>query len=341
MRVCGCAMMLSMKNLFLNQGVDMKTSRTLRAVCLALMVCSAVPSGAKELSWVENLAVQDAKFEAKVKPLAAKIEAANPKLMADLKRFQLGARDVAKTLGQQATDLVFVPTSPCRAVETRDIGGPFAANQTRNYDMAGSASSSDFTDQVTGANGATPCAVTALNTNITGSVPKAVLVAISVIGPSNAGFLNAWASGSVEPVVATMLFNGGGLASTFAVVPVCQSGTAYCGDEISLKVAGATAHIAVDIYGYFAPPQATPLDCETVAMVTPTPAVGVQSATATCSAGYIITGGSCDTNSSASKPITGSSLSGNGWRCETNNYPGNTIAVGFSGAARCCRVPGR
>ncbi len=319
----------------------MKMNRTVRAVCLALMVCGAVPSGAKELNWVENLAAQDAKFEAKVGPLAKKIEAANPKLMADLKRFQLGARDVAKTLGQQATDLVFVPTSPCRAVETRDIGGAFAANQTRSYDMAGSAVTTDFTDQVTGANGATPCAVTALNTGIVESVPKAVLVAISVIGPSNAGFLNAWAAGGVEPVVATMLFNGGGLASTFAVVPVCQSGSAYCGDDISLKVAGATAHIAVDVYGYFARPEATPLECETVAMVTPAAAVGLQSATAACSAGYTVTGGSCDTNNSAAKPITASALSGNGWRCETNNYPGNTTATGFSGAARCCRVPGR
>ncbi len=321
----------------------MKLNKTLRAMCFALIVLSAVPSGARELTWQENLAKRDAKFEAKVGPMAAKIEAANPALMADLKGYQLGARDVAKTLGQQATDLVFVPNSPCRAVETRDTGGAFAAGETRVYDMAGDASSIDFQGQVTGANGATPCSVTSLNNAISanGSVPKAVLVGISVIGQSNAGFLNAWAFNSTEPVVATMVFDGGGLASTFAVVPFCQNTLSFCDDDINVKVAGATAHIAVDIYGYFAAPQATPLQCETVAMVPPAAAVGLQSATATCSVGYTVTGGSCDTNNSAAKPITASALSGNGWKCETNNYPGNTTVSGFSGAARCCRVPGR
>ncbi len=321
----------------------MNMNKKLRALCFAVMACSAVSSGAKELSWAENLMKQDAKFEAKVGPLATKIEASNPKLMTDLKQFNLGARDVAKTLGQQATDLVFVPNSPCRAVETRDTGGAFAAGQTRAYDMAGDASTTDFQGQVTGTNGATPCSVTSLSDPgfNNGSVPKAVLVGISVIGQSNAGFLNAWAFNSTEPVVATMVFDGGGLASTFAVVPFCQNTLSFCDDDINVKVAGATAHIAVDIYGYFAPPQATPLQCETVAMVTPAAAVGLQSATATCSVGYTVTGGSCDTGNSAAKPITASVLSGNGWKCETNNYPGNTIVTGFSGAARCCRVPGR
>lgn len=321
----------------------MKMNGTLRAVCLALVVCIAVPSGAKELSWVENLAEQDAKFEAKVSPLAAKIEIKNPKLMADLKRFQLGAKDVAKTLGQQATDLVFVPTSPCRAVETRDIGGAFAANQTRSYDMAGSASTTDFTDQVTGANGATPCSVTALDPGAAGSVPKAVLVAISVIGPSNAGFLNAWANGGVEPVVATMLFNGGGLASTFAVVPVCQSGTSFCGDDINLKVAGATAHIAVDIYGYFAPPQATALQCVDLFNAAST-AVGagadVCADPPACTAGYAYVSPLFDNVSFGGLVVSQMNPPG---AAGTGICGRNTSGTSksFIAGARCCRVPGR
>jgi hypothetical protein len=320
----------------------MKMNRSLRALCLAVMMCSTVSSDARELNWAENLGKQDAKFEAKAGPLAAKVEIKNPKLMADLKRFQLGARDVVKTLGQQATDLVFVPTSPCRAVETRDIGGRFIANQTRGYDIAGiNSTGGDFSDQVNGTTGATPCGATSLNPTVPTDVPKAVLLGISVIAQSNAGFLNAWASGEPEPVVATMVFDGGGLASTFAVVPVCQNATDFCEDDINLKVASATAHIAVDVYGYFAAPKATPLDCEVVAMVSPPAAVGFQRIEAACSVGYTVTGGSCDTSRSVSSAIAKSGRRGNGWQCETNNFPGDTNPIILSGDAICCRVPGR
>ncbi len=317
----------------------MNMNKKLRALCFAVMACSAVSSGAKELSWAENLMKQDAKFEAKVGPLAKKIEASNPKLMTDLKQFNLGARDVAKTLGNAATDLVFVPNSPCRAVETRDIVGAFAANQTRNYDVAGGAA--DFTDQVTGANGATPCAAMALDG--AGNVPKAVLVGISVIGQSNAGFLNAWAFNDTEPVVATMVFDGGGLASTFAVVPVCQSGTSFCGDDISLKVAGATAHIAVDVYGYFARPEATALQC-----------VDVYNATATnVSAGAdgCVDPPACNLGYSFISPLFDNSGFG-GLVISQLNGPGaagtaicgrntSASAKSYIAGARCCRVPGR
>lgn len=325
----------------------MKMNRTLRAVCLAVMMCSAVPSGAKEVSWVENLAQQDAKFEAKVGPLAAKIEIKNPKLMADLKKYNLGARDVAKTLGQQATDLVFVPNAPCRAVETRDIGGPFTANQIRAYDMAGSGVTIDFSDQVTGANGATPCAVTALPP-ITGSVPKAVLVAISVIGPSNAGFLNAWAFNDTEPVVATMLFNGGGLASTFAVVPFCQSTTSYCADDINVKLAGATGHIAMDIYGYFAVPEATPLQClEPSAAGTAgtwNTGTGVEVNFPACAVGYTRTGVSCGFSGSAPAGVLLQEGSASFGYCRWLNNTGVSQAglrPSLFATTSCCRVPGR
>jgi hypothetical protein len=317
----------------------MKTHLVLSAIGMSLVMSSA-SVGALDIKKIEAMEAAEAKIERKLAPLAAKIETQNEKLVSDMKRFNVTSGDIAKSLGNTAADLVFTPISPCRAVETRDIGGTFASSATgtqRNYDMRGTAASVDFTDQVTGTNGATPCTNTA---PITPSVnAKAVLVAISVIAPSTVGYLNAWAFSETEPIVATMVFTGGGLSSSFAVVPLCQA--VSCSDDISFKVYGASTHVAVDIYGYFVAPEATALDCATVSFPTAAAATGLVTGTAACAVGYTVTGGTCDTSNSGAKPITSSRISGNGWACETNNYPGNTTAATLSGGARCCRVPGR
>ena len=38
-----------------------------------------------------------------------------------------------KALGDTGDDLVYTPVMPCRIVDTRNVGGPFAGGETRNY----------------------------------------------------------------------------------------------------------------------------------------------------------------------------------------------------------------
>ncbi|MBL8263770.1 MAG: hypothetical protein JNM58_15230 [Xanthomonadaceae bacterium] len=40
-----------------------------------------------------------------------------------------------KALGDAATDLVYVPVTPCRVIDTRVAGGVISANSTRNFDI--------------------------------------------------------------------------------------------------------------------------------------------------------------------------------------------------------------
>jgi hypothetical protein len=327
----------------------MKAKRTLRVLGLFAAICSAIPSAAVDKSVLATMAKVEAKNEGRLTALGTKLAAENPKLMSALEQFKLAPRDVAKSLGDQATDLVFVPTSPCRAVETRDTVGAFAVNETRSYDMAGSSTSIDFTDQVTGALGATPCTATTLNSNVANSVPKAALVAISVLSPTQQGFLNAWAFNDPEPIVATMLFsNNDTFTSSYAIVPFCQTGGGFCSDDISVKVAGASAHIAIDIYGYFAKPAATAFECIQTADTVQSVASGVKSGlvySPACASGYSAVSTGCywdDFGGTTSGTyLTSQGLSSNATQayCQGTNFSGAARTLNVK--AVCCRVPGR
>lgn len=120
----------------------------------------------------------------------------------------------------QPTGLLYVPITPCRAVDTRTAGGLIPGNASRDFVIAGQCG--------------IPAAAQAFAVNVT-AVPGGPL-----------GFLTTWPSGGVRPNASTLNSLDGSIRSNAAIV---QSGT---GGKVSVYVTDA-AQVILDIAGYFVP----------------------------------------------------------------------------------------
>ncbi|MFO1303327.1 MAG: tail fiber domain-containing protein [Burkholderiales bacterium] len=145
-----------------------------------------------------------------------------------------------KALGNPDKDLVYVPVTPCRLVETRGTfaavyqgGGAFATNEIRTYTLQGG-------------NGV---CLTQLPPSVS---PSAVQMQVYGI-PTTTG------SGDIE-----ILPQGGTFGSTATLVYLgnnaftsasATSPANVANKQISVQVRGPGAHVAIDVVGYF---QATP-----------------------------------------------------------------------------------
>jgi hypothetical protein len=250
--------------------------------------------------------------------------------------------DKAKALGDSAIDLVYTPIAPCRIFDTRSTSGPFVANGTnsgvtRFFDV-------DGTDLTAQGGSATGC-------NIAASA-RAVVLAISPISPPTTGWFVGADVGTTIPFASGTLFNYSSnlTLSTFTVVmPMLGGG----GSDIQLQARGVSAysvHAVGDVTGYFAPPVATPQQCQFWFTSTNlTAGSGYNSVTSpSCSAGYTPTSRSCYSGTNSANNYlqssgqfgnTGSGGAGaNAQLCEW--WVGGS---GFTGTASitCCRVPGR
>jgi hypothetical protein len=230
-------------------------------------------------------------------------------------------------IGSLAADLVYTPVTPCRILDTRPSQGgtgPIAANGTKNFLIWGQTT---FAGQ---GGAASNCGIVA------GSNTAAVAVNFTVVSPTTPGFITAFPFGATRPTAATVNFNAGDVRGNFSIVKNAQS----LGSDLSI-FSTSNVDVVGDVVGYYSKPiQVGSLDCTNVAATSASTA-GFQTIAATCAAGYITTGGSCDTSNSGAKPNTGSFITATTWTCESNNYPGNTTPATITATARCCRIPGR
>lgn len=240
-----------------------------------------------------------------------------------------GSGAVAKALGDDSSDLVFIPVNPCRIIDTRVAGGAIAANTVRSFDVTSTGSYATQGGEASDCNGvgsAGPFAAAAIN--------------FTVVTPSIAGYITAFPLGATQPLAATVNYTAGDIRGNFAVVKMDQ-GAAL--NELSVYSFGQT-HLVADIVGYFIKPQQTALDCvETVSSGTSIPAGSFASQSSpTCPAGYSITGGGCSMSNFDGRVVTTRTLAdGSGQRhfCAFRNE--GSIAVDGLVYARCCRTPGR
>jgi len=227
-------------------------------------------------------------------------------------------------LGDIADDLVYTPVPLCRIVDTGNAGGAIAANTTRNFDVDGS----DFTSQG-GVN--TSC-------GIPFGVAQAVVMTFHVIQPAAGGNLRAWRYLSPQPVGTVMNYATGQFLANTAVVPVFPGG----GPDFSVS-SSATAHVVVDVAGYFATPVATPLDCTTVSSASTAVNVNAWTAVVTsCPVGRTATGGGYNTTEGTLgyPGVWVTSLPyGNGWVTWVDNQTNGARHI--QTFVKCCRVPGR
>jgi hypothetical protein len=152
------------------------------------------------------------------------------------------------------TGLVYTPITPCRIVDTRVTGGPFAAKETRTFQTNGAATQGGGACTVY--SGTIP---TALSLNVT-------VDATSLGSPTQYGYL------SITPTGATgsswMNFTGGQTIANAGLAAINSADGSF-----SIKTQN-TANVVVDVFGYFSQGPAGPTGA-----TGPTGASGVQGVT--------------------------------------------------------------
>lgn len=246
---------------------------------------------------------------------------AQPAATAAPARVQAGGERIkARSLGDPTQDLVYVPVTPCRILDTRVAGGPIPANSFRDFDI---------TDVVrfAGQGGDT----SNCNVGDKGSFAAAALN-ITVVTPNVAGYITAFPYLASQPTAATMNYVAGDIRNSLAIVRLDQSSAAY---EFSVY-SFAQTHLVADVVGYFREPEATALECVTVSSAQIVGRSPLTIDSPLCPVGFAIISGSCDSNMSIYQSITGQ----NSHKCSAW-YPGASASNFYVVShARCCRIPG-
>lgn len=151
-----------------------------------------------------------------------------------------------KVLGDTDKDLIFVPITPCRIIDTRVAGGAIAANTTRNFDVTAVSNYSFQGGDASNCNGA----------GAAGSFAAAA-INFTVVTPSAAGYITAFPYLASQPLAATVNYTAGDIRGNFAVVKLDQGASA---DELSVY-SFAQTHLVADIVGYYRNPGAPTLVC--------------------------------------------------------------------------------
>ncbi len=237
-----------------------------------------------------------------------------------------GAGAIAtKALGDPDKDLVYVPVTPCRILDTRVVGGPIPANSFRDFDL---------TDVVRYA----PQGGDTSNCNVgdKGSFAAAALN-ITVVSPTTGGYITAFPYLASQPTAATINYVAGDIRNALAIVRLDQTPATH---EFSVY-SFAQTHLVADIVGYFREPEATALECTT--LVSPVfNSTGGTIATITspsCPAGYTAVSGGC-----RSENISGLwAYNVSGYTTESEHVCQFYNAGGtrpLTSRVRCCRTAG-
>jgi hypothetical protein len=229
----------------------------------------------------------------------------------------------AKALGDPDRDLVYVPVTPCRILDTRISGGPIAANSVRDFDMA------DVTSYAIQGGDTSNC-----NVGDQGSFAAAALN-ITVVQPNAPGYITAYPHLANRPTAATANYVAGDIRNSLAILRLDQTTATY---EFSVY-SFAQTHLVADIVGYFSRPSATAADCVELASAQSNVRTLVNSPA--CPSGYSIMSGNCELTAFSSSfgiPSLVSSYSSE--QKHICRWLGNNNAVGIS-IARCCRIIGQ
>jgi len=139
-------------------------------------------------------------------------------------------------LGQ--AELIYVPITPCRIIDSRNGTGtgatPLGNGTTRSYYIGGT---SRFPAQGGKSGG---CGVP--------TSAMAVAATVMAYEPSRSGRLKAWPAGMAEPSAATMYYQG--VTSTTGTTLSLRSGS---GTDVTFRNFTATTDLIVDVTGYYVP----------------------------------------------------------------------------------------
>ncbi len=231
---------------------------------------------------------------------------------------------VVQALGSAASDLVYTPVTPCRILDTRLADGAIAGNSSRDFNaVVGSAG--NFSSQ---GGSTTDCGMVA-----TGQA--AVVINVTAVSPTTAGYATVYPFGTARPLAASVNYGLGAIVNNTVVTKLPSPLTSK---DFSIYTFAAS-HFVADIVGFYAPPQATALQCTRqlgnfVNVPANTYGFGVS---VTCPAGYTAT--SLGIEAAANVVMADSSINSSGGTVFTYNL--GSTAQSTRGWAQCCRVPGR
>ena len=223
-----------------------------------------------------------------------------------------------KVLGDADRDLVFVPITPCRIIDTRIAGGQIAANSVRSFDVTAVSNYSFQGGDSSNCNGA----------GAAGSFAAAA-INFTVVTPSAAGYITAFPYLATQPLAATVNYTAGDIRGNFAVVRLDQGASA---NELSVYTFAQT-HLVADIVGYYINPGPLVFECSETAQTVLTVAAGATAnATApACAAGYTQTSTNCQ-SSTWQMPFVYFS----GGTCSAQNNSASSASLRAS--RTCCRA---
>jgi len=245
------------------------------------------------------------------------------------KAVAMAKRAAPKALGDSTQDLVYTPITPCRYIDTRNVGGPI--NGTRSYDFDVNSYGGNCPNDPYG---------------LFGGTLGAIAANVAIVAPSTApGFATIVPVGTSPSVALVNWYESGAAvqASNAAIITNDQGGTLA---EVDIFTS-STVHVIVDIFGAFRAPQATALQCVSTFVQNTTIAGNAtfDISIPACPAGYTMTGAGCRTPGfhDADWAINGLYKTSAGATidafCSGRNATAGTITV--QGTAQCCRTPGR
>lgn len=230
-----------------------------------------------------------------------------------------------KALGDPAQDLVYVPVTPCRILDTRVVGGPIPGNSFRDFDL---------TDVVrfAGQGGDT----SNCNVGDKGSFAAAALN-ITVVQPATGGYITVFPYLSSQPTASTLNYVAGDVRNGLTITRLDQSAATY---EFSVY-SFAQTHLVADVVGYFREPEAAALDCYN----TPESSYSVPGGVLlnisgpSCQLGYVAVSGGCKAASlNTSTFMMGNYTENDRHTCQVYHGSGVRAASVFT---RCCRSRGK
>jgi hypothetical protein len=153
----------------------------------------------------------------------------------------LGAAPLVTAQSPLPDGLGYFTVTPCRVLDTRNVGAPMLGDETRSFRMRDTSLSYQG-----GAAGG--CGIP--------SEALAAMVNITVVTPSGGGHIRVWAYPEAMPTAATL--NYGAVAGLSALangiaIPICDTRSDPCLADFDVFNRLSTTHLVVDVVGYFAP----------------------------------------------------------------------------------------
>jgi hypothetical protein len=249
-----------------------------------------------------------------------------------------------QSIGSSTIDQTFTPITPCRVVDTRNVGGAIGPFATRNFFFYTTDPSTNWFTIQGGVNGAagTVCP----GTVITGFVPSSAVATVTVTLQGGNGNLIVWQGTAPVASASTISYAASGDTSTLATIPGGgRSGNGPGGPVQDFGVfvnAFTSTNVVVDIVGYYSSPAATALDCvlstaTTASLDTTTRDYNTAN---TCTSGYFAVSAACE----GQGDYNFLQLAGSGVLTSTQTHCFGTYTGSLTVLQRslswCCRVPG-